>query len=121
MKLATAYIEISARTESFRRQLREAQTLAAESARNIGRTLNDTGSIPRDERPDSAERNVASAARFQPTSLSTLSPREGGSSATGDTTFWKQQLELQRKQLEVLQKQLELLKELRQGVPAVLT
>jgi len=136
MKLATAYVEIAARTDEFRRQLREVQGLAAESARNISRSLQPIDPFLDEHkepfRRDPARPDPGSAVRpghgFGPLDNQQLTPRTPGahqapsdSRIANDATFWKQQLELERKQLDVLQKQLEILKELRQGVPAVLT
>jgi|SRR3990172_3227350 len=137
MKLATAYVEIAARTEEFRRQLREVNGLAAESAKNISRSLRSIGPSPTERgaepfgrEPDRPElrpppqpgHGLGSVDNPQQAPrLPGVRPGSTESRIANDAAFWKQQLELERKQLDVLQKQFEILKELRQGIPAVLT
>lgn len=148
MKLATAYVEIAARTDEFRRQLHEASQLAEQTGRTIARSLrgdepwpksgagDETGRAHSDSaigggnRVEKAESSLRSAGPLWPAGTSRLlSLPPGAAGNNGDdgsrdrsaTAILKQQLDLARKEVELLQKQLEVLKEIRQGVPAVLT
>jgi hypothetical protein len=142
MKLATAYIEIAVRSEEFRRQMAESTRLAEEAGRDIAQSLDINApalnGVRRGEsdvepaEPSSTPR--ASGDRIPgpqwplPFPSSGNWPGAGGadvgsepSRERSESSILKQQLDLARKEVDLLQKQLEILKEIRQGVPAVLT
>jgi len=148
MRLATAFVEITAQTEDFRRQLREARELADDAGRSIGRSLQlpwsrwtdelaeGTSRAPRGAAPPNSLFDGPAPPRIDPGPARLPEPgRESAAGGAGpwprsfataarptdERALWGQQLELERKELDVLQKQLDVLKELRQGIPAVLT
>ncbi|MGE3314001.1 MAG: hypothetical protein AB7O26_02715 [Planctomycetaceae bacterium] len=148
MKLATAYVEIAARTDEFRRQLHDASRLAEQTGRSIARSLQ-ADELPQSiDGVDATRRNrgdaqTAAAGRSgnAESGVRSLGPRwpqgtprlfsqsPGTLERSGEDTsrerdanaILKQQLELARKEIDILQKQLDVLKEIRHGVPAVLT